>query len=203
MSTVTVHMHGAPGSPDDLHTASHPAVEIDLDRLTARARALAELWADAPLGCRTHVILESARTMREMGGDPEEAALWGWNLDRPWRMPWDSWSDYPPHSTLDPHDYLESQVQRMPMGYYPASRGRGSRAPSADAARGDADLLTRGQVLALLSGLGRPISAATMDNYRSRPPAGWPQPAQYVSRTPLWDRAAIERYAHATGSVGG
>lgn len=56
-------------------------------------------------------------------------------------------------------------------------------------------LITRTQVLDLLRALGRPLSAGTLDNYRSRPPAGWPQPARYVGRTPMWNRAAIEAYA--------
>jgi len=59
----------------------------------------------------------------------------------------------------------------------------------------DIDLITKDQVIALLRELGRPVTAATVDNYRSRPPAGWPQPVRYVGRTPLWSQTAVREYA--------
>lgn len=58
------------------------------------------------------------------------------------------------------------------------------------------DLITRSEVVALLHHLGRPVSVRSIDNYRQRPPKGWPQPAEYVGRTPRWRRADIVAYAN-------
>lgn len=192
---VRLHLHGGSYSPDDLHCLAHPAVDVDLDRLTPRARALAEAWANSDMGCRGLVLLESARTIREM--DPGASPAWFTQeqMDQPHSLAYDSWSAYPPASAVDPHDYLEQQIARMPIGYYVTGRDAVHRVPSADAARGDAEHLTKPQVMELLRDLGRPISPTTMDNYRSRPPADWPQPVTYVGRTPLWRRSAIEAYA--------
>lgn len=167
---------------------------IDLARLTPRARALAEVLAAAPSRGRTAVLLESARTVREM--DPE-ADPWWWStekLDAPHRVVWEHWSRYPARSTLDPHDYLEQQARKLPIGYYPVGPDFRERPPSADAARAEAHLIGRERVLEVLRECGRPISAATLDNYRSRPPQDWPQPCQYVGRTPLWSEPDVRAY---------
>jgi hypothetical protein len=64
------------------------------------------------------------------------------------------------------------------------------------------DLITRVEVVELLRELGRPVSARSVNNYRKRPPSGWPQPVEYVGRTPRWRRQDIETYASSprTGS---
>jgi hypothetical protein len=159
---------------------------IDTTRLTARARALADVVAARPLHTRGPVALVSTRSKAELGLDP----LWhGPDMDAPHRTTWSSWARYPATSTMDPHEYLEREAAKLPAGYVPL-------AAAADVdVRADAELLTKAQVLELLRALGRPISPTTLDNYRSRPPAGWPQPARYVGRTPMWDRQAIETYA--------
>lgn len=200
MPTVSLELHDTP--PGE---GSAPRVEIDLDRLTPMARALAESVAARPLSARSTVWLESHQTLRDLfaanaaRGLPahlSNGAFWHSEeeLDGPHRIPWCSWSHYPVTSTMDPHDYLEQQAQKLPMGYYPIG-SIWDRVPSASAARDDTDLITRTQVLELLRHLGRPITAATMDNYRQRPPADWPQPVRYVGRTPQWSRAAIAAYA--------
>lgn len=209
----------------------HTLIDVDPDQLTPRARALAEVWASAPLGYRGHIMLESARTLREMGATDDDATWHGGPaaLDLPHRIPWQHWPAWPVttrpanrpgddniprhpdrqrtptgvvHRTDDRvHtrgtvvDYLERCAASLPIGYYPAGLGRDDLVPSADAARDDTDLITKAQVEALLRKLGRPISAATLDNYRSRPPAGWPQPVDYVGRTPRWSRIEVEAYA--------
>lgn len=182
-----------------LHSPSDRLVTVDLDRLSPRARALAEVCAATILHGRPAVMLESSRTIREM--DPTAADLLWYGedaLDRPHRVVWEHWSHYPPDSTVDPHDYLEGQAQSLPIGYYPIGVDAFIRVPSADAARDDTEYITRHQVLELLRDLGRPLSAATLDNYRSKPPGGWPQPARYVGRTPLWRRSEVEAYAKPT-----
>lgn len=169
-------------------------VDVDLDRLTPRARALAEILARNPLKTRSPILVESTRTMREMGATDADA-IWYGDLDQPHRTTWDHWAKIP--GPIDPHDYLENEARKLPLGYFPVGRSRAGRVPAADAARDDTDLITRSQIAEVMRELGRPIGLATLANYKSNPPKGWPQPVKYVGRTPLWSRAAIEEYARA------
>lgn len=198
---ITLELHDTP--PGE---GRAPMVEIDLGRLSPMARALAESVHATPLHARSGIWLESAATRRELfaenarRGRPahmSDSAMWYTEeeLDRPHGIPWCSWARYPVSSTVDPHDYLEGEARKLPLGYYPAGADFRDRVPSADAAQAATDLIPKARVLEILRDLGRPISAATMDNYRSRPPNGWPQPAQYVGRTPLWSETAIRSYA--------
>ncbi len=183
-------------TPQDRERAEQP-LPVDLDRLTPRARALAETLAATPVKAPVAVMLESARTVREM--DPDADPLWHTpeQLDAPHRVTWSAWSHYPVESGMDPHEYLERQARKLPLGYFPIGRDSFTSVPSADAARDDTDLIAKGQVIALLRELGRPVTAASVDNYRSSPPAGWPQPVRYVGRTPMWSSTQIQRYALA------
>lgn len=201
MTTVRLDLHDTP--PGEGYA---PLVEIDLDRLTPMARALAEAVHARDLHARGTIWIESVATLRELfaenarRGLPEPRSngrFWRSEeeLDRPHRIPWCSWSRYPVTSLVDPHAYLEEQARKLPIGYFPVGCDWRDRVLSADAARDDSDLIAKGAVLELLRQLGRPISAATLDNYRSRPPAGWPQPARYVGRTPLWSTAEIRAFA--------
>lgn len=201
MGTVALEIHDTP--PGE---GSAPKVEIDLDRLTPMARALAESVHARPLSARSTVWLESHQTLRDLfaanaaRGLPahlSNGAFWHSEeeLDGPHRIPWCSWSHYPVTSEVDPHDYLEQQAQKLPIGYFPIGQGVQDRVPSAEAARDDTDLIVRSQVLEVLRELGRPISVASLDNYRKNPPKGWPQPVRYVGRTPQWSRAEVVAYA--------
>lgn len=170
-----------PGPGGGLRAGPHTCVD--------RARALAETLAQGPAnpaGTRGPVRLQSAQTKAELGLDPQ---WYGPDMDRPHTTAWNSWERYPAESTVDPHRYLEMQAAKLPVGYYP----RGVEAsPAAHAA---ADLISRLQVIEVMRAAGRPITVGTLDNYRSRPPAGWPGPAEYVGRTPMFSRRAIEAYA--------
>lgn len=170
---------------------------VELDRLTGRARALAEILAGTPLKAQTAILLESARTVREMDQDADPLWWTAEQLDSPHRVVWEHWAHYPPDSGVDPHDYLEREARKLPLGYYPVGLDFTQRVPSADAARNETDLIPKPRVLELLHALGRPISPATMDNYRSPrfAPKGWPQPVTYVGRTPLWSAAEVRQYA--------
>lgn len=196
MTTVRLRLHTTDlHTTDDERERAERLIPVDLDRLTARARALAEILAAAPVKAQTSICIESTRTVREM--DPDASPLWHTTeeLDRPHRTQWSAWSAYPVGTTVDVHDYLEEQAAKLPIGYYPIGRDSFARVPGADAARDEADLVTRTQVIELLRQLGRPLSVDTIDNYRSRPPKGWPQPVRYVGRRPMWDRRDIEAYA--------
>lgn len=172
-----------------LHDKTDRVSDIDPSSLTPRARALAEAIAPAdanPLGVRHPIRLASDQTMRELDLDP----IWyGPDLDQPHTTMWSSWSDYPATSTLDPHEYLETQAAKLPVGYYPTG------VDASGTAQDDADLITRMQVIEVMRAAGRTLSVGALDNYRSRPPAGWPGPVRYVGRTPMWSRRAIEAYA--------
>lgn len=181
--TITLRLH------DDFDITS----DIDPSRLTSRARALAEALtpgAGNPGGTRGPVRLQSDRTMADLGLDP----LWhGPDLDRPHTTVWASWERYPADSPVDPYRYLEMQAAKLPVGYYPCG------VESSPAAHDSADLITRAQVIEVMRAAGRPITVGTLDNYRSRPPAGWPGPAEYIGRTPMWSRTAIVEYARSVG----
>lgn len=175
-----------------IHPDGQTLADVDLDRLTPRARALAEIVTRNPLHTPSPVIIQSTRTMREMGATADDAVFYG-DLDQPHRTTWEHWARI--HGPIDPHDYLENEARKLPLGYFPVGRYRDDWVPSADAARDDTDLITRPQIVEVLRELGRPISPATLANYKSNPPKGWPEPVKYVGRTPLWSRTAIERYA--------
>lgn len=187
MPTVTIELPG------------YQKVEVDLTRLTPTARALAEIISSAAIPILRPIILESVRTRREMMPPERAEELIAWyspeELDQVDRIHWDGWADYPKKSTMDVHDVLESEARKLPLGYYPVGLGKDHRVPSADAAKNDTDLIDKSHVLDVLREEGRPISAAAMDNYRSKPPKDWPQPVKYIGRTPLWSERAIRAYA--------
>lgn len=175
---------------------------VDLDQLTPRAAAIARIWSANPLHTPGPIILESVRTMRDMGGDPDEAKLWGWDLDNPHRFVLDVPSTLPGGVGQPIEARLEALARALPIGYIPvgSSTVADVRLLVDEAAIvEDADLLTRTQVAQLLREQGRPISVRAIANYKSKPPAGWPAPAKYVGRTPLWSRTAVEAYADAAG----
>lgn len=198
MSTITLELH-----------AGRECVRsvVDLDRLTPRARALAQAWHSRRIPGVGPVVIESTRTRREI--DPDVSPIWHTDaeLDAPDRVVWCSWSHYPDCSAMDPHEYIERQAHRLPVGYVVVSAHRGDRVPSVQDAMRDAHLITKAQLVGVLRDAGRPVTAAALDNYRSakRAPAGWPQPAVYLERTPLWDLAEVEAYlrGETTGAGGG
>lgn len=70
--------------------------DIDLDRLSPRARALAEAIGQRP---------EQRRGAIRALTDQDDAVQWS------------NWSYYPVDSAMDPHDYLEQQAGRFPNGW--------------------------------------------------------------------------------------
>jgi hypothetical protein len=77
---------------DDFHHLD----DVDLDRLSAPARALAEQIARSPLSNRRDVWLAHVE------GD---------------RAAWSGWSGYPADSAMDPHRYLEVQARKFAEGW--------------------------------------------------------------------------------------
>lgn len=187
MATVTLVLHG-----DDTESV------IDLDRLTPLARSLAEALAERPLRTRGTVTLESTRTLGDLYADDEAM---GWHVDpaeiaRSWtaeqlaerhRTHYDSWARYPADSTVDPHEYLEREARKLPIGYAPIGG-------VAD------DLLALPQVLALLKRAGHPMAPTTWRSYQSRGQA--PAPGRYVYDRPLWSRGDIDAWIAARPGAG-
>lgn len=166
--------------------------EIDLNRLSPRARALAEAVAATTLKTATDIWVEADKPLRDSLPDwenwytPEEAA-------RPERRPWRGWARYPATSTLDPHRYLETEAAKIPAGWHVL--GARPDEPVATQAYG----MTVEQVRAYLGMRGRNVSASTWRSYVTRKQA--PQPTTSVGNTPLWDPADIIAWA-ARSSAG-
>jgi len=104
-------------------------MSVDLDRLSARARALAEIVAASPARVLVGVMLATDRTVREMHPDnqwctPEELSQWRTpeELDALHRGTWSAWDCYPVGSEMNPYEYLELQARRLPIGYFPVGR---------------------------------------------------------------------------------
>jgi hypothetical protein len=164
--------------------------DVHLDRLSPRARALAEAIAGTPLATATTVWVEADRPIRDTM--PEES----W---RPWyteeqaalpeRRPWSAWDRYRATDPTDPHDWLERQAVKIPAGWHVL--GAHPATPVATTDTG----MTTDQVLATLARRGIRIKAATWRAYVARGYA--PPPARRTGRTPLWDPAGVIAFAAA------
>jgi hypothetical protein len=180
-------------------SARRGLVQVELEDLTPTAAAIARIWSANRLHTPCPLQLQSTRTLREMGADPEEAVLW-WGaaaMDQPHRFVLDVPATLPGGYGAPMATRLEAMAQRVPVGYMPVGGGDPREPVALDAAAlaADAEYITRDEVLELLRKLGRPITSATLYNYTRNPPADWPGIARYVGRTPQWSRDAIEAYA--------
>lgn len=159
--------------------------EVDLDRLSPRARALAEAIAASPLAAANEIWVECDRPIREtlpdwqMWYSPERA-------DQPERRPWSAWDRYKAGDDIDPHAWLERQAAKIPPGWHVLGPDPHTRVATAETG------MTAEQVLTYLRGQGRPISPSTWRSYVARGQA--PAPARRVGRTPLWDPADIHSF---------
>jgi hypothetical protein len=162
--------------------------EIDLDRLSPRARALAEAIADSPLSTANEIWVESDEPIRaripdwETWYSPERA-------EQGERRPWSAWDKYRATDPTDPHDWLERQAAKIPAGWHVLGATPHRRVPTADTA------LTAEQVLDTLKRHGRFIKASTWRSYVARGQA--PAPVRRMGSTPLWDPADIEAFARS------
>jgi len=165
--------------------------EVNLDRLSPRARALAEAVAASHDSAAGFIWVESDRPVRELRPDwqqwfSEERA------GQPARDLWDAWDKYAADSSMDPHDYLERQAAKIPAGWHVLGGYQGLHAPPVVARAEDDTLMTVRQVLATLERAGRFVKPRTWSAYVARGQA--PQPVKRVGREPLWDPADIRAY---------
>lgn len=150
---------------------------IDLDRLSPRARQLAEAVAASPLHTAATIWVESDAPIREQVPNwktwysAEEA-------NRPLRQPWSAWSQFRATDTTDPHDWLERQAAKIPAGWHVL--GASPHAPL----EGREDDMTTAQVIAELGRNGVHIKAGTWRAYVARGQA--PARVRKVGPTPLW-----------------
>ncbi|MCX5202506.1 hypothetical protein OG897_13740 [Streptomyces sp. NBC_00237] len=170
-----------------------PYDDVDLTRLTPRARSVAEAIAQTSLRTATNIWLEHDTPIRDATPDwgmwhtEEEAAL-------PERRPWRGWARYPAASTVDPHDYLETEARKIPPDWHVLGTDTDHAVPSKDAGAADTGM-TRDMVLTYLRERGRPIGASTWTGYVARQQA--PRPSRHVGRTPLWERQDIDDWLSA------
>jgi len=163
--------------------------DIDLDKLTPRARAIAEAIAQSG-GRPVDIWMERDRPLREtmpnweMWYSPERA-------EEPERRPWKNWSRYPATSRTEAHAWLEEQAQKLPPEWHVLGARPDTPVPSREAGAADR-YLTRDQVLAYMRARGRDISVSTWSSYTARKQA--PRPDRYVGRTPQWLEATIDSF---------
>lgn len=169
------------------------AEDVDLDQLTPRARALAEAIADCPGARPLDIWMEHARPIREALPDWEQ-----WYTEeeasRPERRRWRGWAPFRADSPMTAVAWLEREARKMPPDWHPYGARRDQPVPSREAGAADR-YLTRDQVMEYMRDRGRDISVSTWDSYRARKPVPLaPPPDRYVSRTPQWLEATIDRW---------
>jgi hypothetical protein len=155
---------------------------VDTEALTPKARALAETLRTT-LGAAhlTAILLRSTRPLRDMpAGQVPGIDLWYTTdqLDSPDLVTWDSWSYYPPDSTVPASLYLEQQAARLPIDYWPVPDRHAQIPAYAD----EDELLTRDRVFEILRVLGQPMTRS-------------PKPDEYIGRTPRWRMSTIKSWA--------
>lgn len=163
------------------------AVQIDLDRLSPRARAMAEAIAAHPARVAGDIWMEADRPIRDTEPDwrhwytEAEAAL-------PERRPWRGWSALP-LGEQDPHERLEVEAAKVPPGWHVL--GAHPRRPVASmGVAAAAREATSAQVLEYLRERGRAITPATWRSYVGRGQA--PRPVRHTGRTPIWDLGEVD-----------
>ena len=157
--------------------------EVDLDRLSPRARALAEAVAATHTRDRVAVAIESDRPIREIV--PTWQALYtAAQADQCLRGEFRAWDQWPADREQDPHAYLERQAAKIPAGWHPVGQWPAYQpTPTQDTG------MTTAQVIATLRGRGVVIAESTWRSYVSRGQA--PAPVRRVGSTPLWDPADV------------
>lgn len=199
---------GDDGAPRTIRAHSE---QVDLDKLTPRARALAEAITTTPHR-PSAVVIETRRPAPPVR--PEVLAAYGdAALGR-------TGPDGARQGTLtltwlradDPRTaatWLEERVQALPEGWYPVAAAvrpgdlhRPARVPSADDAAADR-YLTRDQFIARLAQAGQPIGVQGWDTLRGT--GHFPAPDFYtLDGKPLWLPETIDGYVargHETWGV--
>lgn len=176
------------------------AEDIDLDRLTPRARALAEAVAQMPRGAKGagEILCEHATLTRRETTPHPEIWLRPDQMDEPARMAWARWDKYPADSEMPAVEYLERQARKIPPEWVIVSAlvvaaARPGPVPSRDAGAADDLLTARGVVDHLERHHGRHIMPGTWRSYVARGQA--PATVHRVGREGLWSPADVDAWA--------
>lgn len=168
-----------------------PRDTIDLDRLSPRARALAEAVAASLGGNTSFVWIETDGPRSQYRTQPVPDAYADPARDAtPARDRWSAWDKYYANDPTDPHDYLERQAAKIPAGWHVVGPD-----PQTPVATTDREL-TADQVVATISRFqpGTTMTARTWRSYVSRGRA--PEPVRHVGRTPLWNPDDVLAWLH-------
>lgn len=117
MTTVTIGLRI--GRTLDGERVTPPRDEVDLDRLSPRARALALTVAASLGGNAGFVWIESDRPRNE-SYTPEQRAAYGdpGHDAQPIRQEWSSWDRFYADAPEDAYWYLERQAAKIPPGWH-------------------------------------------------------------------------------------
>ena len=161
--------------------------DIDLDRLSPRARALVDAIATSRDSAANEIWVECDYMIRERMPEEQWRMWYGEEkADKYERRPWSAWSRFRADSQCDPHVWLEKQAAKIPAGWHVYG-------PTRTQSIGEVETeLTADQVVESLRQRGMPIKVATWRGYVSRGQA--PQPARRIGGKPLWDSDAIAQW---------
>ena len=182
---------------------SSPPVEIDLDTLTPKARALAEAihasTGHQPLG----VLCDTGRTK---GDSPNHAYLYGSGprADEIGAQPdlrfLTNLEPLPRDAVTGPEEWLEYNARQLPVDAWPIAGARSrmqpldERVPSAEAARDDR-CMTRDQARLYLADRGAPVGADAWSLLWTAGHLPEPRHRALGGRMPLWHVDDLDAYA--------
>ena len=177
-------------------------VDVDLDQLTPKARALAEA-IHASFGHRPLAVLVD--TGKTKGDNPYHAHWYGTGPkadaigSQPDLRLMGNLAVIPRYAATSPEEWLEYNARQMPYDAWPIAGAESKieplneRVPSAEAAREDR-CLTRDQTLSYLAEKGAPVGEAwTMLQKAGNAPA--PRHRALAGRMPLWHVDDLNAYA--------
>lgn len=198
--TLTLRTDTKHVTDDDTVTLTNAQPDtIDLDRLTPRARALAEAVAQLPghrKGAGEILCVHRSKTRADMTRNPE---MWlsPEQMTEPARQTWSAWDRYPADAAMGAAEYLERQARKIPPEWRIVSAWSMGAAfapvPSTEAGAADDGLTARGVTEYLATHHDRHIGPGTWRAYAARDQA--PKPVRRVGREGLWSPADVGAWA--------
>lgn len=180
---------------------------VDLDQLTARARALAEAVAQLPGSATGAGEILCEHTTKTRADLTPNASMWlsPEQMTQPARQTWSAWDRYPADSDTPAAEYLESQARKIPpewaiVGGWATGAPPPGAVASAAAGAADDRLTVRGVVERLARQHGRHIGPGTWRAYVARSQA--PAPVAKVGRESLWSPADVDAWARGERKAG-
>lgn len=193
-----------PAEPMTFDLPNGDTVTVGPNRLTPKARALAEAIAETGL---RRISVRSVAPAREVYGTRAGLFVAADALDKPITRAWENWaaSDSPARHATDPYRWLEYEARKM-IGWYPVAAD-GTDLPSSQAARED-DGVGADDALNFLNHAcpaGTAPSKAAWMQYAIRGEHGYPAPVRHNGIMSLWSVTDLSKYAsflHVCHSIG-